>query len=86
MRVFAILRPNRDATQGMKIVLRIFVVLNLLLAGAALFFGHVLWMQREELKARVALLEEYTAKISTQIERDQAADLVELEIEKVNIS
>ena len=59
----------------MKIALRVLVVLLLILSGVALFFGIVLFGQREQLKARTNMLEDSLVNVAASIETEQASDL-----------
>jgi len=56
----------------MKIFLRILILFLLILSGVALFFGWKLFDQREQLKARVDLLENYVRDLSREIESEKA--------------
>ncbi|MEI6809205.1 MAG: hypothetical protein WCN95_10845 [bacterium] len=69
----------------MKIVLRLLVVLLVILSGVALFLGIRLFEQREQLKARINLLEQSTADLSKQIETEKAPDVAMRRLPTVNV-
>lgn len=69
----------------MRIVLRILVVLLAILSGVALYLGNKLFEQREQIKARINLLEQSTADLSKQIETEIAPDVAMRSLPTVNV-
>ncbi|MEI6971600.1 MAG: hypothetical protein WCL44_08790 [bacterium] len=69
----------------MRILLRVLVVFLLILSGVALYLGHKLYLQREQIKARINLLEQSTADLSTQIETEVAPDVAMRRLPAVNV-
>ena len=68
----------------MRIVLRLLVVLLLILSGVALYLGHKLYERREEMKARINILEKSVADLSNEIETEIPPDLEFRNQPKVN--
>ncbi len=69
----------------MRIFLRILVFFQLLLSAAALFFGTVLYRQREQLKARTDMLEGFMQRVSNEVERERERKLEARDLAKVDI-
>jgi len=69
----------------MRIFLRIMVVFLLIMSGVALYLGIKLFQQREQLKARVNMLELSVADLSRQIETEKSKDPEQRMLPPVNV-